>query len=74
MKGGYKSKTDTGPALPMPSTDADHGAQRLVKLIKNFPADGSEGTFLGEENYGVDRNNTKQPTPKPTLTSDGHQK
>ena len=72
MKGGFKAKSETGPTVPAPKIGGDHGAQRLARLIQNFPATGSGGTFLGDDaDYKVDRVNVKQATPMPALDSDG---
>ena len=56
--GGWASKSECGPEMPKDfGGDADHGAQRLASLIKNFSPTGSGGEFLGAEDYNVDRKN-----------------
>lgn len=76
MKGGYRSKSETGPTITQgKGLNADHGAGKLASMVKNFPADGSpkHGTFLADDSdYSVDRKNGPQPsTATPTADKRG---
>lgn len=61
--GGWTSNSECGPELPQDfGGDSDHGAAKLAAKAQSHP-NYTHGTFLGEEDYGVDRKNVSQPTP-----------